>query len=107
VDLILSEEPSTDARVLELEPAEVEVDPLVDVQSGKVFSMSTLPFVSKHFQYLSFQYVLGLISYLCLHPCRLIHLINLTSCVLLMSLMRKRLSSRFGDPKKKLYRCHS
>jgi hypothetical protein len=54
MDLILSEEPSTDAHVLELEPAEVEVDPLVDVQPGKVFSMSTLPFVSKHFQYLGF-----------------------------------------------------
>jgi hypothetical protein len=42
MDLILSEEPSTDAHVLELELAEVEVDPLVDVQPGKVFSMSTL-----------------------------------------------------------------
>ena len=92
MDLILSEEPSTDAHVLELEPAEVEVDPLVDVQPEKVFSMSTLPFVSKHFRYLCFQYILGLISYLCVHPCRLIHLINLTSCVLLMSLMRRRLS---------------
>src|SRR5450631_3621762 len=101
MDLILSEEPSTDAHVLQLEPAEVEVDPLVDVQPGKVFSMSTLPFVSKHFRYLGFQYILGLISYLCFHSCRLIHLINPTSCVLLMSLMRRRLSSRFGDPKKK------
>jgi hypothetical protein len=100
MDLILSEEPSIDAHVLELDLAEVEVDPLVDVLPGKVFSMSTLPFDSKHFRYLGFQYILGLISYLCVHPCRLIYLINPTSCVLLMSLMRRRLSSRFGDPKK-------
>jgi hypothetical protein len=65
MDLILSKEPSTDAHVHELEPAEVKVDPLVDVQPRKVFSMSTLPFVSKHFWYLDFQYILGLISYLC------------------------------------------
>jgi hypothetical protein len=55
MDLILSEEPSTDAHVLELEPAEVEVDPLVDVQPGKVFSTSTILFVSTHFEYLGFQ----------------------------------------------------
>jgi hypothetical protein len=54
MDLIVFEEPSTDAHVLELEPVEVEVDPLVDVQPGKVFSMSTLPFVSKHFRTLVF-----------------------------------------------------
>ena len=45
MDLILSEEPSTDVHVVQLEPAEVEVDPLVDDQPGKVLSMSTLPFV--------------------------------------------------------------
>jgi hypothetical protein len=32
MDLILSEEPSTDDDVLQLEPAEVEVDPLIDIQ---------------------------------------------------------------------------
>ena len=64
MDLILSEEPSTDAHVMQLEPAEVEVDPLVKVQRGKVLSMSTLPFVSKHFRFIAFQYILGLISYL-------------------------------------------
>ena len=45
MDLILSDEPSIDAHVLQLEPAKVEVDPLVDVQPGKVLSMSTLAFV--------------------------------------------------------------
>ena len=45
MDLMLSEEPSTDVHVLQLEPAEVEVDPPVDVKPGKVLSMSTLAFV--------------------------------------------------------------
>jgi hypothetical protein len=49
MDFILSEKPSTNAHVIQLEPAQVEVDPLVDIQPGKVLSMSTLPFVSKHF----------------------------------------------------------
>jgi hypothetical protein len=100
MDLILFEEPSTDAYVIQLEPAEVEGDPLVDVQPGMVLSMSILPFVSKHFRFLGLQYILGLISYLCVHPCRLIHLINPTLCVLLMNLIRMRLSTRFGDRKK-------
>ena len=39
MDLILSDEPSTDDRNVQLEPAEVEVDTLVDVQRGKVLSM--------------------------------------------------------------------
>jgi hypothetical protein len=101
MDLILSEEPSTDAHGLQVEPAEVDVDSHVDVQTGKVFSMSTLHFDSKHLQYLGFQYIMGFISYLCVHLCRLIHLINPTLFDLLMSLMRMRLSSRFGDPKRK------
>jgi hypothetical protein len=48
MDLILSEEPSTDAHGLQVERADVDVDPHVDVQTGKVFSMSTLHFDSKH-----------------------------------------------------------
>jgi hypothetical protein len=93
LDLILSEEPSTDAHGLQLEPADVEVDPLVDVQLEKVLSLLTLSFVFK----LVFQYIFGLFLYICFHLCRLIHLIRPILCVLLMSVLLKRLSSRFGD----------
>jgi hypothetical protein len=39
MDLILSEEPSTDERNVQLEPAEVEVDTVVHVELGKVLHM--------------------------------------------------------------------
>ena len=100
MDLILSKDPSTDAHVMQLEPAKMQVDPLV--QRGKVLSMSIILFVSKHFRFLAFQHILGLISYLCVHPFRLIHLINPTLWVLSMRPIRMRLSSRFGDRKKKI-----
>ena len=67
MDLILSEEPSTDVHVVQLEHAEVEVDPLVDDQPGKVLSMSTLPFVHYHLRLLAFQCFWGSFSYLCVH----------------------------------------
>jgi hypothetical protein len=54
MDLILSEEPSTDVCIIQLEPAEVEVDTPVDVQPEKVLSMSTFSFVSKHFRFFGF-----------------------------------------------------
>jgi hypothetical protein len=101
MDLILSEEPSTDDRNVQLEPTEVEVDTLVDVQRKKMLSMSTFHFVSKHFRFFGFQYILGLTSCFCIHLCRMIHLMNPTLCVLLMSQIRMTLSSRFGDRKKK------
>ena len=62
MDLILSEEPSTDERNIQLEPAEVEVDTVVHVELEKVFPMYTFPFVSKHFRFFVFQYIPGLTS---------------------------------------------
>jgi hypothetical protein len=59
MDLVLSEQPSTEDRIVQLEIAELEVRTLVDILGKKMFPILIFPLVSNLFGFFGFLYILA------------------------------------------------